>query len=168
MNAACRLACFPARAVPNPGNQRRNRHHPLPACLANPPCRFSINAKWIHDLSVAYGASLNAFTAGRGLDLNVDHHRAGPWANLFTNINVGCGSRPFFSSGRQGKGAHAGGQGAALPGGWQPPPAAATAAAADQLARAPPDDGRVLRVGCQHVAAARRHGSWLSVQAWGR
>ncbi|EFN56876.1 hypothetical protein CHLNCDRAFT_144516 [Chlorella variabilis] len=87
-----------------------NGHHPITVTMghSNLITRFSINAKWIHDLSVAYGASLNAFTAGRGLDLNVDHHRAGPWANLFTNINVGCGSRPFFSSGRQGKGAHDG------------------------------------------------------------
>lgn len=34
---------------------------------------------------------------------------AGPMANLFTNINLGRGTRAFQSSGRKDRGAHTGG-----------------------------------------------------------
>ena len=38
----------------------------------------------------------------------MDHHRAGPMANLFSNINMGAATRPFDSSGRSDRGAHTG------------------------------------------------------------
>ena len=74
-------------------------------------------AKYIHDITVASGSSLNVFHTGRGVDLNLDHHRAGSFANLFTDINLGYGLRPFSSGGRQDRGAHSGGYlpGCALP-----------------------------------------------------
>lgn len=59
--------------------------HRLPALLAPPaPPRA--------DITVAAGASMNVFRRGRGVDLNLDHHRAGPFANLFTDLNMvgGC------------------------------------------------------------------------------
>jgi hypothetical protein len=80
-------------------------------CMATPlRCRFNIAAKYIHDITVASGSSLNVFHTGRGVDLNLDHHRAGSFANLFTNINLGYGLRPFASGGRKDRGAHSGAQ----------------------------------------------------------
>ncbi|PSC76865.1 band 7 [Micractinium conductrix] len=48
----------------------------------------------------------NLFT--RGKDLNLDHHKAGPFANLFTSINLGAATRPFTSGGRSDRGASTG------------------------------------------------------------
>ena len=36
----------------------------------------------IHDITVASGATLNVFNDGYGVDLNLDHHRAGPYGEL--------------------------------------------------------------------------------------
>lgn len=38
----------------------------------------------------------------------LQHHRNGPFANLFTGIDVGKGSRPFYSGGAEGRGANTG------------------------------------------------------------
>ena len=54
------------------------------------------------------------FHSGRGVDINLDHHRAGSFANLFTNINLGYGLRPFASGGRKDRGAHSGGWASAV------------------------------------------------------
>ena len=43
------------------------------------------------------------------MDLNIDCHRTAPWANLFTVLSLGLGTRPFASGGRSDRGAHAGG-----------------------------------------------------------
>lgn len=47
---------------------------------------------------------------GRGQDVNMDHHRyrAGPMANLFSNIDMGAAARPFESGGRSDRAAHTG------------------------------------------------------------
>jgi hypothetical protein len=34
-------------------------------------------------------------------DINMDHHRAAPYAVLWSNINLGIGSRAFDSSGNE-------------------------------------------------------------------
>ncbi|EFN56045.1 hypothetical protein CHLNCDRAFT_145493 [Chlorella variabilis] len=85
-----------------------NGHHAIGITHAhsNRIDRFNIAAKYIHDLTVSSGASLNVFTRGRGRDLNLDHHRAGPYANLFTDVDVGYGLRPFASGGRKDRAAH--------------------------------------------------------------
>ncbi|PSC73918.1 band 7 [Micractinium conductrix] len=69
--------------------------------------RFNIAARYIHDLAVT-GTSLTVFEGGSGVDINCDHHRQGPWGNLFTDIVIGKGSRPFWSGGGKGRGANAG------------------------------------------------------------
>ena len=43
------------------------------------------------------------------MDLNIDCHRTAPWANLFTVLSLGLGTRPFASGGRSDRRAHAGG-----------------------------------------------------------
>ncbi len=60
---------------------------------------FKFEASYLHDLTVEAHATQNVFTNGIGSQLNFDHHRLGPFANLFTNINVGNGNRLMGSSG---------------------------------------------------------------------
>jgi hypothetical protein len=43
---------------------------------------------------------------GRGLDLCFDHHRYAPHSNLFTEIDLGAGSRMFQSGGGAALGRH--------------------------------------------------------------
>jgi hypothetical protein len=42
-------------------------------------------------------------------DINFDHHRAAPYANLFSNINAGLGGRLFESTGNSNNGPNTGG-----------------------------------------------------------
>jgi hypothetical protein len=64
--------------------------------------------RYIHDVTIASGTSLNVFRDGGGEDLNLDHHRTAPMGNLFTNLNMGQGTRPFASGGRKDRGAYSG------------------------------------------------------------
>jgi hypothetical protein len=59
-------------------------------------------------------ALLQAYTSGRGVDMSLDMHRGAVHNNLWSNIDVGLGTRAFLSSGDSGRGAHAGG----WVGGW--------------------------------------------------
>ncbi|KAL4434216.1 hypothetical protein ABPG75_000657 [Micractinium tetrahymenae] len=68
---------------------------------------FYIRSRMIHDVAVT-GASMSVLERGQGADMNLDHHRNGPFANLFTDIDVGKGSRPFYSGGAEGRGANTG------------------------------------------------------------
>ena len=82
-------------------------HHGLTAngqdCLFTD---FTIRTKFYHDLSVDGGATGNVFSAGRGSDLCLDHHRNAPYENLFTDLHLGKGTRPWQSGGASGKGSH--------------------------------------------------------------
>ncbi len=64
--------------------------------------------KVIHDLTVSGGSTGNVFSNGRGLDLALDHHKRGPYENLFSNLDLGRGSRVFRSGGAASVGRHAG------------------------------------------------------------
>ena len=59
---------------------------------------FSIATRFYHDLTVE-DATGCVFMKGSGVDVNFDHHTYLPYENLFTQINVGLGSRHFSSSG---------------------------------------------------------------------
>lgn len=72
--------------------------------------RFDFRTSYIHDLTVEH-ASGNVFAAGRGVDLNFDHHKDTPYENLFTDIDCGRGTRVW----RCGGGASLGRQSA----GWE-------------------------------------------------
>ncbi len=67
---------------------------------------FDFEMRFIHDLTVTSGSIGNVFSNGRGVDVNFDHHRRGPYENLFTNIDVGKGSRVWASGGGQALGKH--------------------------------------------------------------
>ena len=54
---------------------------------------FKIETQFVHDLTVDAYANGNVFSKGQGVNMNFDHHRDGPFENLFTEIDVGEGSR---------------------------------------------------------------------------
>jgi hypothetical protein len=51
---------------------------------------------------------MNVFRNGKGKNLNLDNHRFGPYGTLFSNINLGSGTRYSLSSGTHKRGDHAG------------------------------------------------------------
>lgn len=67
--------------------------------------RFRFNTKFIHDLTVSRCAG-NVFSRGTGVDVCLDHHKRAPHANLFTDIDLGDGSRPWPSGGGDALGKH--------------------------------------------------------------
>lgn len=62
--------------------------------------------KFFHDLSLSGGNVGNVFRKVRGVDVNLDHHRWGPYENLFTNLDLGEGSRVWVSGGGGNRGKH--------------------------------------------------------------
>jgi len=72
---------------------------------------FSFNTKFIHDLGVSANHAGNVFANGSGVDLNFDHHRRAPYENLYSNINVGAGTRVWTCGGGQRLGKHCGARG---------------------------------------------------------
>lgn len=67
---------------------------------------FVVETRFMHDITVTRGSSGNVVSQGRGLDICFDHHRYAPYANLFTEIDVGEGSRMFQSGGGASLGRH--------------------------------------------------------------
>ena len=59
---------------------------------------FSIPTRFYHDLTVEDTTGC-VYMKGSGVDLNFDHHTYLPHENLFTEINIGTGTRHFASSG---------------------------------------------------------------------
>jgi len=60
---------------------------------------FRIETRVQHDLTVDSLSNGNVFSRGRGVDLCFDHHRGAPYENLFTDLEVGPGSRLWASGG---------------------------------------------------------------------
>ena len=69
---------------------------------------FDVQTKIVHDISVEWYALHTVFSKGRGLDLNMDHHREANYSSLFSQLDVGAGTRPFDSGGSSNRGPHAG------------------------------------------------------------
>ncbi|EFN53338.1 hypothetical protein CHLNCDRAFT_137066 [Chlorella variabilis] len=69
---------------------------------------FWIEGGWVHDISLDQFAELMVYANGGGTNVNIDCHRAGSHSNLFSNINFGAGTRPFWSGGEKSRGAHSG------------------------------------------------------------
>lgn len=67
---------------------------------------FDFRTRFMHDITVTRGSAGNVAANGKGLDLCFDHHRYGPHANLFTNIDLGAGTRMFQSGGGAALGRH--------------------------------------------------------------
>ena len=60
---------------------------------------FEFASRFVHSLSLFAGSSGNVFSNGKGVDIAFDHHRKAPIENLFTNIDLGIGARPWYSGG---------------------------------------------------------------------
>lgn len=60
---------------------------------------FKIQTRFIHDLTVSSGSFFNAFTHGSAVDMAFDHHERAPTGNLFSDIDLGAGTRPFLCGG---------------------------------------------------------------------
>jgi hypothetical protein len=94
--------------------KKRNRptgHHALWATGFSQDCLFTdfvIETEYVHDLTVEGFANGNVFTRGRGVAINMDHHRNSPYDNLFTEIDMGNPRRIWSSSGRTDRGPHSG------------------------------------------------------------
>lgn len=92
-------------------NRRATGHHGITLGGSdNLFTRFDFQTKFIHDMTVSQ-STRNVFSNGRGIDLAMDHHCHAPYENLFTNIDVGAGSRVWKSGGGKDLGAHCAGHG---------------------------------------------------------
>lgn len=68
--------------------------------------RFDLRMRFVHDISVSQCAGV-VVSEGRGEDLCFDHHKRAPYEILFTDIDIGKGTRPWKSGGGAGLGKHA-------------------------------------------------------------
>lgn len=89
---------------------RSGGHHGIDISFGadNLVTNFTIDKEFLHDISIEWYTHGNVISDGSGSDLNLDHHRAAAFGNLFTNLHLGKGNRPFASSGAHGRGPHAG------------------------------------------------------------
>src|SRR5882762_3098541 len=87
-----------------------NGHHGIDVSHGpeNLVTNFDVQTKLVHDISVEWYALHSVFSNGRGIDLNMDHHREANYSSLFSNLDCGAGTRPFNSGGSGDRGAHAG------------------------------------------------------------
>lgn len=69
--------------------------------------RINVSTTFIHDLTIDVWAQECVIKNSQGLDLNLDMHRGGCHNNLWSNLHLGKGTRPFSSSGSAMRGAHA-------------------------------------------------------------
>lgn len=80
----------------------RGGHHGVQVGMfseSNLITEFRFDNTFIHDITVQFLAHGNVFSNGSGVNVNFDHHRAAPFENLFSDIDIGGGSRPYASSG---------------------------------------------------------------------
>ncbi|CAN5318648.1 hypothetical protein BH09VER1_BH09VER1_37040 [soil metagenome] len=73
-------------------------HHGVTLGEDNLLTNFDFRCKFIHDISVE-GTAGSVASKGRGVDLCFDHHKRFPHANLFTEIDLGAGTRPYHCGG---------------------------------------------------------------------
>ncbi|MEO8617609.1 MAG: glycosyl hydrolase family 28-related protein [Luteolibacter sp.] len=66
---------------------------------------FEIRQRYVHDISVEGGAG-NVASAGSGTDLCFDHHKRAPYDNVFTDIDLGAGTRMWKCGGGADLGRH--------------------------------------------------------------
>jgi Pectate lyase superfamily protein len=104
-----KLTTNASRAV-GAGARGANGHHGIDIShgTENLVTGFSVQTKFVHDISVEWYALHTVFSKGQGIDLNMDHHREANYASLFSQLDPGAGTRPFNSGGASNRGAHAG------------------------------------------------------------
>ena len=67
--------------------------------------RFDIRQRFIHDITVERGAG-NVSSSGSGIDLSFDHHKRAPYDNVFTDLDLGAGTRMWTCGGGADLGRH--------------------------------------------------------------
>jgi hypothetical protein len=72
--------------------------------------RFEIGQRFIHDITVSGGAG-NVTSSGSGIDLCFDHHKRAPYDNVFTDLDLGEGTRMWKCGGGADLGRHCGAHG---------------------------------------------------------
>jgi Pectate lyase superfamily protein len=104
-----KLTVSASRAV-GEASQGMNGHHGIDIGhgTENLVTNFDVQTKFVHDISVEWYALHTVFSKGRGIDLNMDHHREANYSSLFSDIDCGAGTRPFDSGGSRDRGAHSG------------------------------------------------------------
>ena len=98
-----RFTASPEREVMTPKGMHQGRHsghHGIQMrggddCLVS---YFLFETRFLHDLTVE-DTTGNVFMKGKGVDICFDHHTHIPYENLFTEIDIGEGTRPFLSNG---------------------------------------------------------------------
>lgn len=103
------LTTSASRAV-NDESRGANGHHGIDIShgTENLVSNFDVRTKFVHDISVEWYALHTVFANGKGVDLNMDHHREANYSSLFSNLDCGAGTRPFNSGGSGNRGAHSG------------------------------------------------------------
>ena len=94
----------------SPEARGANGHHGIDVShgTENLVSGFDVRTRLVHDISVEWYALHTVFANGRGVDLNMDHHREANYSTLFSNLDLGAGTRPFDSGGSGNRGAHSG------------------------------------------------------------
>jgi len=69
--------------------------------------RFRFETRFVHDICVCRCAG-NVTSSGFGVDLCLDHHKYAPYANLFTDLDAGAGTRLWRCGGGAKLGKHSG------------------------------------------------------------
>ena len=94
----------------SPAVRGTNGHHGIDVGhgTENLVTNFDVRTRLVHDISVEWYALHTVFANGRGVDLNMDHHREANYSTLFSNLDCGAGTRPFDSGGSGNRGAHSG------------------------------------------------------------
>jgi hypothetical protein len=68
---------------------------------------FDFRCQYVHDITVTANTG-NVISNGQAQNLSLDHHRRAPFANLFTNLDAGKGTRLWHSGGGHGWGKNCG------------------------------------------------------------
>lgn len=71
----------------------------------NKLCDFDFRSKFIHDITVSRCAG-TVCADGKGMDICFDHHKRAPFENLYTNIDIGAGTRMWMCGGGAALGRH--------------------------------------------------------------
>ena len=87
-------------------NQKTTGHHGISMGFDCVFSNFDFRTQFIHDITVSNGNSGNVIMKGKGVDLSFDHHERYPHANLFTEIDLGGGTRMYKGGGGAALGRH--------------------------------------------------------------